>query len=1134
MQNKPGRTKKMKRALVLISMLFSVWGIPVFGTDYYVSPGGDDDNPGTKDLPLKTLQVAANKLQAGDILYVLPGTYRESLVLNGTGLPGSPIQIIAEPGTVVIDGTTEINTEWSLHENDIYKTYFEGSVLQVFQSDTMLTEARWPNFTFPSDLWKRSSWASTQNGSVMGKIVDNDIAATNIDWTGALAVLNIEAQFWTWTSTVSNHSAGSNTFFYFTHNLAGLRDNLDFTDDFYYLTGKYEALDIPGEWHYDTSKDTLYLYRRGGGQPLPGEIEVKVSNYGIQANNKDYIYISGLDFFGCTFRLENCDFCIVENCNLIYPSYNREIPERLTSGGASPSSYLKGNDNIIRNCVLNYASGNGLRVTGQDNLIENNKVSNVAWSGTLDYNAINTSKLSGQSYAGNIIRQNTVYNAGNSLLDYSGPSDIIELNEVRAAGLLCKDVSAVYTVLPNCEFSQVRFNWVYTVESDHLSLGIRGDDKTRRLRVHHNVVWDISWEGIVVKGDENHIFNNTLFNCRRGSIYLETGLEPSKPWHDHIPEVMANENSYLYNNLTEKIYGNRFTYIPPAGDLQNNKVIPGYRGLLVNRAHRDFRPRLGSDLVNNGKVVPEMDDLWSLNLPDVGAYEFGDENYWYPGYQENIPSGPIPADQSLVESDQIDLIWRPAYKAESYDIYVGDDLTSVEEAGKTSGLFKGNQENNIFQPGSIAAGQTVFWRVDAVYPDSTLKGDVWEFTSEVGSSGILHKIEMNVHAITESDTLSLQDALISTNEMISITDTEGRSLHYTRSDSSLQYSINKKGFLPFSKEVEINSDTVFSDTLVAAINAFDFEIKVADKLSEDALEGCIVRLGEGEGLLTGPDGFVNFENLSYGFYDIHIEKEGFEPGIIEKFELYSDTSFTIFLTQDYYQVGLDVFDRASLEKIRRAQLYVRDDILLSGSDGSILLESGPGELEISVVHEDYFTYEDTLMITGDNLFPIPLTRKRANLTIEVVSGEAPLSGAGVSLNESQRETGFEGKALFLNYPARTEYTLNVSKDGYKDTTAIVFLEIDTTIRVPLSLANGLGNPSEAGVWVYPNPATEIIYLILPEKSTISLSDLTGKEWIIQTMEPGERNLLLKRIPRGVYVLSIKTKNHFSQMKMVLQ
>jgi len=45
------------------------------GTQYWVSPDGDDNNDGTKDKPWKTLSHARESIKGGDIVNILPGLY---------------------------------------------------------------------------------------------------------------------------------------------------------------------------------------------------------------------------------------------------------------------------------------------------------------------------------------------------------------------------------------------------------------------------------------------------------------------------------------------------------------------------------------------------------------------------------------------------------------------------------------------------------------------------------------------------------------------------------------------------------------------------------------------------------------------------------------------------------------------------------------------------------------------------------------------------------------------------------------------------------------------------------------------------------------------------------------------------
>lgn len=75
--------------------------LPVF----YVSPAGNDTNPGTLAKPWRTIQKAANTLVAGQTVKILPGTYNAKFAPLNSGKPGAVITYTADPGTVILDGT---------------------------------------------------------------------------------------------------------------------------------------------------------------------------------------------------------------------------------------------------------------------------------------------------------------------------------------------------------------------------------------------------------------------------------------------------------------------------------------------------------------------------------------------------------------------------------------------------------------------------------------------------------------------------------------------------------------------------------------------------------------------------------------------------------------------------------------------------------------------------------------------------------------------------------------------------------------------------------------------------------------------------------------------------------------------
>lgn len=81
--------------------------IPKEFIGYFIDgENGNDTNPGTFELPWKTITKAANTLVANDTVYIKSGIYNERIVPNNSGSSGKYITYTAYPGDIVtIDGT---------------------------------------------------------------------------------------------------------------------------------------------------------------------------------------------------------------------------------------------------------------------------------------------------------------------------------------------------------------------------------------------------------------------------------------------------------------------------------------------------------------------------------------------------------------------------------------------------------------------------------------------------------------------------------------------------------------------------------------------------------------------------------------------------------------------------------------------------------------------------------------------------------------------------------------------------------------------------------------------------------------------------------------------------------------------
>ena len=762
----------MKAYVAALAVLLATAGAGQ-AAKYYVAAESNDGAAGSAGRPFRTIQKAADVMKPGDACIIRAGTYRQTVRIKTSG-----IRFIAAPGEkVTISGTDRIGTKWSVHKGKIYKTPVTGPIAQLFVDGEMMVEARWPNQPL-AKRWDKSTWRTTYEGSEYGRIVDPELAKTGVDWTGALAVLNVGA-WQTFLRTAQNHRAGGDSFQY-AKDLGKRHDSKrtqrkramrDF--DRYFLYGKLEALDSPGEWFHDPKTSTLYLRPTGGRNPTGRTIEGKRRNYGFIADRKNRIQLDGLRFFATTILLNNCNDCTIENCTLDYPTCTSlpaaaasDIPKQIARTNAMflgrlrrlAPTLISGKGNVVRNCRIAFSEAPGLMLTGSENTVENCLIHDIDWRGLGNGVAGNCAGVLMPSSERSIFRRNTLHHVGSSegvVLPRKGPS-ICEYNYVHHGGLIQSDGGLIQCSGTRLAGTMIRYNWVH----DHLAfrwggIGIRGDDLTRDLIVHHNVAWRCNEKAMMIKGDRNQAYNNSCFNNPTLDLVLWSSPTPRKEWAKRQwPHLLKqqNANSKAFNNYAPVLTGQMHHEIrragkitPPAGEMSHNLGADSYTMTdakklnfrktpppLVNAEAFDFRPAAGSTLIDAGRRIEDITGPSVGKAPDVGAYERGAENYWIPGRQALQASMPIPTDGTKAPAKDIALIWLGGYKAVSFDVYVGADKRTVTAAIKQSKEFKGNQTANIHKPTALKPGEALYWRIDSVGPKGTVKGNVWKFVVASG------------------------------------------------------------------------------------------------------------------------------------------------------------------------------------------------------------------------------------------------------------------------------------------------------------------------------------------------------------------------------------------------------------------
>ena len=114
---------------------------------------------------------------------------------------------------------------------------------------------------------------------------------------------------------------------------------------------------------------------------------------------------------------------------------------------------------------------------------------------------------------------------------------------------------------------------------------------------------------------------------------------------------------------------------------------------------------------------PWLGCVWSFTTAAAGGGA--------PGKATN----PSPADDATGVDTNADLGWTAGPNATSHDVYFGTDSTPDETE------FKGNQAGTTYEPGTMDANTTYYWRIDEKNQYGTTTGDVWNFTTAGGGTG---------------------------------------------------------------------------------------------------------------------------------------------------------------------------------------------------------------------------------------------------------------------------------------------------------------------------------------------------------------------------------------------------------------
>ena len=394
--------------------------------EYYVSKDGDDANLGTIDAPFRTIQHAINNVEAGDVVNIRGGIYREELTLEG--IQGTEDNWITfqnyNEEDVLLSGAKQIKSPWSIHEGSIWKTNvwsedIQFDISQLFIDDKMLTGARWPNIKKDYDQPDADFWHnwSSANKVADGSYEDNGgLEELSVSVEGATAYFKGKGA-----AVITSHNAGESQFLS-NPQANNITSKGKLGDGDYFIEGDIDLLDTPREWYYDNNNGDLFVWLENDQNPNDANIEARThekGNYGgnnlIQINDSNNLKIDGLNLFSGAFSIINSNHIAYENSSFLYPAHNglmlgenhfpggnvfkgeRNYSKYLTlknnefaysygllfdAGGNSSSDIHLENNHFHNSNIMLWGSNGGPVVMGQSNVTAiRNSVHDMGWGG---------------------------------------------------------------------------------------------------------------------------------------------------------------------------------------------------------------------------------------------------------------------------------------------------------------------------------------------------------------------------------------------------------------------------------------------------------------------------------------------------------------------------------------------------------------------------------------------------------------------------------------------------------------------------------------------------------------------------------------------------------------------------------
>lgn len=784
--------------LIVLTLGMCVGAAASQSIELYVSPSGNDDNPGTIEQPLRTLNGARARVRAvknGSAVNVnfMQGEYfaeeTATFTAEDSGTDGAPVVYRAYNGAdVKFVGYKRLNsnafekiTDKSVLELMPREGRDNAGVLDLRTAGIKSIHEYNPSRGFQSDnITVNASLYLNGNEQTLAQWPNgrNNYAYITVPYEKRAFAHN-EERCKRWTKAKEPMISGYLSFEYsyerlrikeidVANKIIDIGDSYNIRENGrWQIFNLIEELDAPGEYYIDRENLLLYYYP---------PYSIKDADLRLTVFDKPFVTADGLKnvtfenmYFGDTcksiFEMKNCDTIKLLGCN-----FENVGTECLMTESC--------NNILADSCNFYHIGGTALRFNGGDEeklISSGNKAINCLFYdwGAVKHTYSYCADLSG---VGNTVESCIMHDCPHTAIYFKGNDHIIKNNEIYNVVKETADSGAIYagrswimrgTEIENNYFHRLRNNRDNT---RYFAAAIYLDDCFSGTTIKNNVIRDADQGFIVGGGRDNFVYGNIIMDSKnivrldaRGETWMLSATTNNfpyvlrqipydkEPWTKYpgLAETLDGElNAPVGNIFSDNLFINNKNELMGAGvagsfvkfarKFENNydvKEASEAGAAFVDADNEDFTIAEGSSIL---KTSP---DLAEIRVDKTGIYT----NEYRKTIGEELPDFCLITpknNQTDVLSENVCFSWERCRGADGYILTIAKDKDFKDI------LLQKDVRDTSYYSDDIASGnKTFYWRVEAYTESRQFKTTKMNYGGprvlKSAEYSILHKEELS-------------------------------------------------------------------------------------------------------------------------------------------------------------------------------------------------------------------------------------------------------------------------------------------------------------------------------------------------------------------------------------------------------